>query len=518
MLYPVEKLLANRDNLCTIRQTAKVREALAQMAQGDFSQLPVVDEQGNLVGLISEQTITRTYYHVDENVSLFDLTVDHCMAPAVTLNIDADIFEALDRLQRTYAIVITENRKPVGLLTFYDTTHFFRNLTEGLIFVEDIEITLRQYIEDIYTTEQRREQATINAFGMDGAKPRRDYESLTLGQYINLITHPKNWPDFEPFLAPTNLFRTLLDGVRETRNHLAHFRGELDQLQFDQLRRARDWLASRHKPNLSLVIQDVVHIQEIENVQVVNPQGNKTQETGGAPVVVNRPDQGKYTPLTNWLKNQSSATTIRVTFEELETLLGDKLPSSAREHRSWWANDAKNHRHSRSWLAAGWRVVDVDMATGQITFDHTITAFYQLFFADLVQQVLMKRPDFPHMNISNKNYCTFESGRPYLSFNWSFVRHKGFWIELHINTHNKEKNRLILEQLKAHQAAIEAQFGAPLDWTAQMNVIRERITLSHAGEPTGSPAEIAELQAWAVDTMLKFVDTLQPYIKELALD
>ena len=70
MLYPVEKLLNNRDNFRTIRQTAKVREALAQMAQGDFSQLPVVDEQGNLVGLISEQTITRTYYHVDENVSI----------------------------------------------------------------------------------------------------------------------------------------------------------------------------------------------------------------------------------------------------------------------------------------------------------------------------------------------------------------------------------------------------------------------------------------------------------------
>lgn len=510
MLYPVEKLLNNRDNFHTIRQTAKVREALAQMAQGDFSQLPVVDEQGNLVGLISEQTITRTYYHVDENVSLFDLTVDHCMAPAVTLNIDADIFEALDHLQRTYAIVIIENRKPIGLLTFYDTTHFFRNLTEGLIFVQDIETSLRQYIEAIYTTEQRREQATVNTFGMDGSKPRREYGSLTLGQYIHLITHPKNWPDFEPFLAPSDLFRTLLDGVRETRNQLAHFRGELDSLQFDQLRRARDWISSRRKPKSTTAIQ--------ADIAVVAGSSSTTQTVNSISGTPLSADQSKYAPLARWLQQQATAKPIQVTFDQIESLLSDTLPASAREHRSWWANDAVTHRQSRSWLVSGWRVSDVDINAGHVTFTHTIRAHYQLFFADLVQQMHAKRPNFPPITISTKNYCTFGSGRNGITYNWSFVSHKGFWIELYIDTGDKQKNANILHQLQLHQAAIEAQVGAPLDWSPKIEKRAARITLSHPGEPTGSPAAMAELQKWAVDTMLKFVDALQPCIKELPLD
>src|SRR5262245_30055091 len=143
MLYPVEKLLTNRGKVLCAHQKETVRDALVKMVQNDYSQLPVVDDQGNLVGIVTEKTITRTYYHVSESVPLFNLAVDNCLTPAVILSIDQDIFEALDRLQSSYAVVITEGRKPIGLLTHYDTTHFFRNLTEGLIIVEDIETTLR---------------------------------------------------------------------------------------------------------------------------------------------------------------------------------------------------------------------------------------------------------------------------------------------------------------------------------------------------------------------------------------
>src|SRR3712207_5539488 len=133
MLYPVEKLLSNRGKVLCVNQKETVRDTLVKMVQNDYSQLPVVDDSGNLVGIVTEKTITRTYYHVSESVPLFNLTVDNCLSPAVTISIDQDIFDALDQLQRTYAVVITEGRKPVGLLTHYDTTHFFRNLTEGLI-------------------------------------------------------------------------------------------------------------------------------------------------------------------------------------------------------------------------------------------------------------------------------------------------------------------------------------------------------------------------------------------------
>jgi CBS domain-containing protein len=48
--------------ICVTRDTS-VREALALMMKHDYSQLPIIDRHGHLVGIISEQTITRTYFH-----------------------------------------------------------------------------------------------------------------------------------------------------------------------------------------------------------------------------------------------------------------------------------------------------------------------------------------------------------------------------------------------------------------------------------------------------------------------
>ncbi len=48
---------------------------------------------------------------------------------------------------------------------------------------------------------------------------------------------------------------------------------------------------------------------------------------------------------------------LTMTIAEIETLIGASLPPGAR-YPSWWRND--HHRaHSRAWLSAGWRVVDL---------------------------------------------------------------------------------------------------------------------------------------------------------------
>jgi CBS domain-containing protein len=66
MLYPVEKLLENRDPPLCVGEGDTVRDALVHMVANDYSQLPIVDQGGNLVGLISEQSISRNYYHLGE--------------------------------------------------------------------------------------------------------------------------------------------------------------------------------------------------------------------------------------------------------------------------------------------------------------------------------------------------------------------------------------------------------------------------------------------------------------------
>src|SRR5690606_1756357 len=54
----------------------------------------------------------------------------------------------------------------------------------------------------------------------------------------------------------------------------------------------------------------------------------------------------------------------QISFERIEQIIGEKLPPSAREHRSWWANASVSHIQSRQWLSAGWRVAGINMTEG----------------------------------------------------------------------------------------------------------------------------------------------------------
>lgn len=50
-------------------------------------------------------------------------------------------------------------------------------------------------------------------------------------------------------------------------------------------------------------------------------------------------------------------------FSDIETVLGFKLPASARLHRAWWGNQngGDGHVQSLAWTVAGWETAHVDM-------------------------------------------------------------------------------------------------------------------------------------------------------------
>lgn len=74
---------------------------------------------------------------------------------------------------------------------------------------------------------------------------------------------------------------------------------------------------------------------------------------------------GIYSPLTRELDR--AVGDVKFTFQELEDLLGRRLPGSARRHRAWWANHA-SHSHARAWLDAGYRVDAVSLEAERVRF------------------------------------------------------------------------------------------------------------------------------------------------------
>jgi hypothetical protein len=76
----------------------------------------------------------------------------------------------------------------------------------------------------------------------------------------------------------------------------------------------------------------------------------------------------RYQPLNEYLVEQSGPV-VRMTFGQIERVLGARLPNSARKYRPWWANEsAGTHVHARSWLDAGRRTVNVDVNAETVEF------------------------------------------------------------------------------------------------------------------------------------------------------
>jgi hypothetical protein len=78
----------------------------------------------------------------------------------------------------------------------------------------------------------------------------------------------------------------------------------------------------------------------------------------------------KYQPLQDHL-SRIWRDRYPITFEEIERIIGDKLPDSAYRHRAWWSNNPSNSVITYSWLKAGWKTEQVDMEGRKLVFKRT---------------------------------------------------------------------------------------------------------------------------------------------------
>ena len=75
----------------------------------------------------------------------------------------------------------------------------------------------------------------------------------------------------------------------------------------------------------------------------------------------------KYSPLQHNLQARPPSDTT-LTFDEIEKILGFKLPPSAHEHNAWWSNERGSHVQARAWMDAGWKVWHVQKSNKKVHF------------------------------------------------------------------------------------------------------------------------------------------------------
>lgn len=95
----------------------------------------------------------------------------------------------------------------------------------------------------------------------------------------------------------------------------------------------------------------------------------------------------KYEPLKSYLKEVTNSS-IELSFEQLEEIIGSPLPESARKHRAYFSN-TRTHSISVAWLDAGFYVVNIDYAKGIVSFMRQECFDKALLSADVFEQYLV---------------------------------------------------------------------------------------------------------------------------------
>jgi hypothetical protein len=499
MAFTLENLLPSDQQIRTVQFHELVNQAINLMCQHRYGQLPVVDAQGDFQGqVITFESIlqaVQSFRTGPEKLLVRDAAQRVHSYPA-----DADLLETLDDIHRdNFAIIVDESRLR-GIVTTADAATFFREYAEDLMLIEGIESRIRDAIQALYVGDgndlelaiaavtdrtaeiRKRLPAAIKAYltATTGATSEMDsnalseaekrlgssttgaqFERLGLNDLVQVLLRHEQAPKLQQSQDSSEL-RKLLDQVRDARNKLAHFRGELTPEERRTIKVAAKWL----EDNLPEPIPDRPSAQPTHAMTPPSLPGKELEEDAeGA--------SGSYAPLANLLRPMAGVDQISspfpITFREIEAILKKDLPRSAHEYRAWWSNDPMKPQ-AAAWLDEGWRTTAVNMTEGRLTFVRTNDRQegYIRFFAALNDR--LAKTDFP-----------LRGGSPQ-GINWhvlasldkqrtdsatiiaSFTRQKRLRVELYLDRGFRDENKQVFDELLARRDEIERLVGEPLEW------------------------------------------------------
>ena len=545
MPYQVKQIIEAKSAPICVTKDDSVAKALSLMIEYDYSQLPVIvtKERFELPdGMITYESILRGIRNFKASVD--DLKVRDVIVAAPMYDKEEDLFYILDRLKDTNAVLITDTLAPflAGIVTSYDATQYFRDRTEDLMRVEEIESMIKEFIQITYTEPEgglieAKLNAAIARVTPNAAKGNGEsgktlaFDDLTLSDYNNLLLMPDTWPLLEPILGVRRDFaRPLLTGIRDTRNDLAHFRaGDITPEQRDQLKFGAQWLTHRKQEYEEKLDQERNRqLQELFAKQNAIPALVSVREEPGqydigsaspspsADYSVTEADTsgGRWAALADWLQSlPGGVDSSPMTFTQIEEITKSPLPESARNYRAWWANEAVGHSQSQQWLAAGWRTTYINLTEGRVTFSRIRERerAYIAFFSKLLDD-LRKTAKMPVREVSpdGVSWIVIQTlprrGGQNGVFGFSFTRDNRMRVELYLDLGDQSQTKAAFDNLLAQKDQIEAPAGS-IEWERLNTRRASRLAQYHEGQITDEKNHAA-LRKWAVETMIKFYGAL----------
>lgn len=192
----------------TIQIGDPLSHAVTPMIEHDFSQLPVVDHNSVLRGVITWEGIARAQLGGGR------ATVSQAMDPhPETAREQEELFRRIDRIQKSgFTIIVDGENSVIGILTSTDLAGQLKARIEPFTLLEELERRLRRLTRHFSTDEL---PAKIR-------RAREQGRQFTLGQYAFLLEDPHCWAKLDwPYDQQHMLSRLRI--VTKYRNELAHW-------------------------------------------------------------------------------------------------------------------------------------------------------------------------------------------------------------------------------------------------------------------------------------------------------
>lgn len=213
--FRIGSLPAANKKLVAVNQCDSLTKAITLMLQHDFSQLPVMQGEREVKGMVTWKSIGSKHALGCECT-----LVGHCREDARIVDSNRTLFDAIPTIVEFGYVLVRDqrDRRITGIVTASDLSLQFQALAEPFLLLREIELHVRELL--------RAKLSTSDFDLVDPGSPLagrpQNIENLTFGQYVRLFQHPAIWRKLDLKIDGTVL-TALLEEVRVIRNDVMHF-------------------------------------------------------------------------------------------------------------------------------------------------------------------------------------------------------------------------------------------------------------------------------------------------------
>lgn len=235
---PAGELINKNLPLVTVRVDEDLYRAVSRLNDDDYSQAPVLDQRGHVVGMYSERGLSDFLDERGEsaNIQLSQYKVDAVMDPnPILVHPDQFIDTSVDWMV-THAVIVGTREEPIGVLTIWDVWAHLNDFAEAFVLIYELESCLRNLITEIMGVDLATELAQWK-YRDDRPTPQA-LEEFTFSQYSDFLGRKQIWARLieRQFRNKGFVLEQLLTAAK-LRNQIVHFRKMTTAAETDSLRK-----------------------------------------------------------------------------------------------------------------------------------------------------------------------------------------------------------------------------------------------------------------------------------------